>query len=132
MHDLLTLSKASNMSLRVIPASWVLPVTALSGFTVLEFVNRPTVVYREEPASGVFIDEPEQVAAHLRIVREIRQLAMKPQRSKELVTQIKDAPAPDLVPVELFPADLNCSPEVQPSPLVEGRSPEDYRETTEG
>lgn len=103
MHGLLTLSKASNIALRVIPASWVLPTTAVSGFTVLEFANRRTVVYREEPASAVFVDDPVQVAAHLEIVRQLRQIALKPQRTSELVKQIKDEPAPDLAPADLFP-----------------------------
>ena len=103
MHGLRTLSMASNLSVRVIPADWVLPVTALSGFTLLEFADRLTLLYREEPASSVFIDDPDQVAAHLEIVRQLRQIALNPSRSRELMERIKDEPAPEVVPIDLFP-----------------------------
>ena len=103
MHGLLTLSKAPNVSLRVIPSSWMLPATAVSGFTVMEFGNLSPLVYREEPTSSVFIDDQDQVAAHLEIVREIRQVALNLPRSSELVKQIKNEPRPDLALVDLFP-----------------------------
>jgi transcriptional regulator with XRE-family HTH domain len=88
MRHLLRMSKSARVSLWVIPASYPPPVTALSGFTILDFADLPSVVYQEEPASGVFLDDPGQVTAYRRIVAQFDQIVLDKRRSRELLEQI--------------------------------------------
>jgi hypothetical protein len=84
LHDL---SKRPKVSLRVIPEWRQLPPRALSGFTALDEPERPTLVYRDEPYSGVFFDDPDQVAAHLEVLKDLQQI--------DLIEEIRDEPAPE-------------------------------------
>jgi transcriptional regulator with XRE-family HTH domain len=100
MHGLLSLSTSRKMSLRVIPATRTIPAIAQSGFTVLKYADRPTVLYREEPTSGVFFDDPDQVAAHLQVVWELRRAALPKAQSFALLEQIRDEPDPEVASSE--------------------------------
>lgn len=88
MRHLLRMSKSAKVSVWVIPASCPPPVTALSGFTILDFADLPSLVYQEEPTSGVFLDEPGQVTAYRRIVAQFDQIVLDKQRSRERLEQI--------------------------------------------
>lgn len=92
MTALLKSSRAQKVFLRVIPATYAIPATAQSGFTVLKYTDRPDIVYREEPTSGVFIDDPEQVAAHLEIVGQLRLAALSTAEVVALLEEIRDEP----------------------------------------
>jgi hypothetical protein len=102
MRHLVAVSKRSSVSVRVIPAWRPLPVAALSGFAMLESDRRPTVVHREEPASGVFIDDADQVAVYRSVAGSLRQLALSESRSRELLEQIAEEPELVAQPVDLF------------------------------
>jgi hypothetical protein len=92
MTALLKLCRAQKVFLRVIPATYAIPATAQSGFTVLKYTDRPDIVYREEPISGVFIDDPDQVAAHLEIIRQLRRAALSRAEVSALLEEIRDEP----------------------------------------
>jgi hypothetical protein len=94
VHGLLHLSTVMRMSVRVIPADQVLPVTATSGFTLLEFARKRSLVYREDLTGGMFCDAAEQVEAHRAIVARLRGMALNRHRSRELLEQIATEPAP--------------------------------------
>jgi hypothetical protein len=92
MTALLTLSRMKKVFLRVIPATYAIPAAAQSGFTVLKYTDRPNIVYREEPTSGVFIDDPDQVAAHLEIIGQLRRAALSSSEVSALLEEIRDEP----------------------------------------
>ena len=100
MTALLTLSGMNKALVRVIPVACAIPAAAQSGFTVLRYANRPDIVYREEPASGVFIDDPDQVAAHLEVIGQLRRAALSRPESSALLEQIRDEPASELEPLD--------------------------------
>lgn len=103
LHGLLHLSTVMRVSVRVIPAHQMLPVAALSGFTLLDFAKKPSLVYREDPTGGGFWDSVEQVEKHRELVAQLRGLALNRHRSRELLKQIADAPAPAGRPVDQPP-----------------------------
>jgi hypothetical protein len=86
------------VSVRLIPAHQVLPVAATSGFTLLEFAKKRSLVYREDLTGGVFYDAAEQVETHRAIVAQLRGMALNPHRSRELLEQIASEPAPPTQP----------------------------------
>jgi hypothetical protein len=94
VHGLLHLSTVMRMSVRVIPAHQLLPVTASSGFTLLEFARKRSLVFREDLTGGVFCDAAEQVETHRAIVAQLRGIALNRHRSRELLEQIASEPAP--------------------------------------
>jgi hypothetical protein len=92
MRHLLGLSKSAKMSVRVIPASYPPPVTALWGFTILDYAHLPSLIYLEDPTSGVFLDDPAQVTAYRNIMTQLDQIVLDRQRSRELLEQLADEP----------------------------------------
>ncbi len=102
MRALYVLSTRSSVSLRVIPAGQPLPAPALSGFTVLDEYERPTLLYRDEPFSGVFFDDPDYVAAHLEVIKDLYRIALSVAESRALIAQIRDEPAPITPPTESY------------------------------
>lgn len=90
MRHLLKVSRSRKVSLRVVPAGCGLPVTALSGFTMLGFSDKLSLVFREDATGGVFFDDPAVAEAHRRIVERLGQLALDVAGSRALVGQIAD------------------------------------------
>ena len=105
LHGLLHLSTVMRVSVRVIPAHQVLPVTATSGFTLLEFARKRSLVYREDLTGGMFYDAAEQIETHRAIVAQLRGMALNRHRSRELLEQIASEPAPPARPVGSLGAD---------------------------
>ena len=75
---------------RVVPATCALPVSALSGFTLLGFKDKLSLVFREDPTGGVFFDDPVVVETHRRIAERLGQLALDVAGSRALIEQIAD------------------------------------------
>lgn len=88
MRRLLQLSRKRKALVRVVLAGCAIPVSGLSGFTVLGFSNKSSLVFREDPTGGVFFDDPVAVEAHRRIVERLGQLALDVVSSRVLIEQI--------------------------------------------
>ena len=88
MRALHEVSTRSDVSLRVIPAGRPLPASAMSGFTMLDEHERPTLLYRDESFSGVFFDDPDYVAAHLVVMNDLYEVALSVEDSRELIERI--------------------------------------------
>ena len=57
---------------------------------MIESVSKPTLVYRKDPAGGMFFDDPAQTAAHRRIVEQLGHIALDVDSSRELIERIID------------------------------------------
>jgi transcriptional regulator with XRE-family HTH domain len=88
LRHLRRVSGFRRVALWTVPDGRALPVRALSGFMILDFKDKPSLVFREDPTGGVFFDDPAQVAAHRRIVDHLGQIASDARRSRELIEQI--------------------------------------------
>lgn len=88
MRHLLKVSRSRKVLLRVVPATCVLPVSAASGFTVLGFADKPSLVFREDPTGGVFFDDLVVVEVHRRIHERLGQLALDVAGSRALIERI--------------------------------------------
>lgn len=113
LRHLRRLSGFRNVSLWTVPDRRALPVRALSGFTILDVKDKPSLVFREDPTGGVFFDDPAEVALHRRIVEHLGQIATDVRRSRELIEQIIG---------ECAPATSPLSPPT-PQPSTEGSGP---------
>lgn len=90
LRQLLRMSELAKVSLRVIPARYSLPVTALSGFTILEFDDKPSLLFREDPTGGVFCDDAVQVASHRRLAGHLSSIALDFHSSRALIEEIAE------------------------------------------
>jgi transcriptional regulator with XRE-family HTH domain len=102
MHKLLTVSSRRKVTLRVIPQTWAIPIAALSGFTILEYKQKRTLLYREDPTGAVFVDDPNHVAVYGKILDQLRRAALTGPGSRFLIEQIRDEPAPVPEPEDPF------------------------------
>ena len=94
LRHLRRLSGFRNVSLWTVPDGRGLPVRALSGFTILDFKDKPSLVFREDPTGGVFFDDPVEVTLHRRIVEHLGQIASDVRDSRELIEEIVGECAP--------------------------------------
>jgi transcriptional regulator with XRE-family HTH domain len=88
LRHLRRLSGFRRVSLWTVPDGWALPVHALSGFMILDFKDKPSLVFRADPTSGVFFDDPAEVTAHRRIVEHLGPVASDVRGSRTLIEQI--------------------------------------------
>ncbi|HEY8374659.1 MAG TPA: helix-turn-helix transcriptional regulator [Pseudonocardiaceae bacterium] len=86
LRHVLQMSERDNITVRIVPfsAGWH---TGLAGMFVLYvFEDMPSTVHLEHHRSGVFLDDDGDVAAYQEVADTIRQLAMSPEESAELIT----------------------------------------------
>jgi transcriptional regulator with XRE-family HTH domain len=91
LRHLRRVSGFRTVSLWTVPDGRALPVRALSGFMILDFKDKPSLVFREDPTGGVFFDDPAEVTLHRRIVEHLGQIASDVRDSRKLIEQIIDA-----------------------------------------
>jgi hypothetical protein len=106
LRHLLHLFDSMQVRLWIIPAGCVLPSGAQSGFTILDFEDKPSVVFRADPTSGVFFDGAADVAVHREIVRQLRGVALPRQAAGALIERIADEHALIVDPAFESAADL--------------------------
>jgi hypothetical protein len=88
LHHLLRMSTRSSVSIRVIPIGQALHVGRYGPFTLLEFATHPTVMYREEPTTGMFLDNDREVRAYKSVTHQLSKSAFNESDSRDLISSI--------------------------------------------
>lgn len=87
LRHIMKMSELPNITIQVIPFS-VGAHTGLDGsFYLLEFVRARTIVHLEQRRSGAFLDAPEDVTPFLHARTTLRQTAMSPAESCDLIAE---------------------------------------------
>ncbi|HEY2701446.1 MAG TPA: helix-turn-helix transcriptional regulator [Pseudonocardiaceae bacterium] len=100
LRHLRRVSGLRTVSLWTVPDGRALPVRALSGFMILDFKDKPSLVFREDPTGGVFFDDPGEVTLHRRIVEHLGQIASDVRDSRKLIEHIIDECDPGSDPIK--------------------------------
>jgi transcriptional regulator with XRE-family HTH domain len=88
VRHLAELTERSTVSTRVIPADVVGHAGLLGQFVILEFATDPTVVFVEDRATGLFLDEPDRVANYRLTVEKLADVALDERGSLRLMASI--------------------------------------------
>jgi hypothetical protein len=87
-RHLLLISIRYSLCVRVIPIRHNYPVSTGGPFSLMEFHQYDSIVYREEPAAGLFADNPHDVAAHRTVLQSLDTIALDRYRSRDLIEAI--------------------------------------------
>lgn len=90
VHHIADEARRPNVSVLVLPASEVVHPGLLGGFILLEFADEPTVVHIEGRRSGMFPENPEEVAEYKLAAETQAALALDEQDSHELLRTIAE------------------------------------------
>jgi len=88
LHHLLRLSVRETVSIRIVPIGRAIRVGGFGPFTLLEFEDKPSVAYREEPAGGVFVDNHVEAATHQALIRRLAAAALGERESRDLIIHV--------------------------------------------
>ncbi len=88
LSRLVRIATRPSVSLRVVPAGRAVLVAGYGPFTLLEYAGHRPVVYREEPAVGVFVDTDHEVRAYRAVLDHLNEVALTPEDSHDLIVQI--------------------------------------------
>ncbi|WP_431891570.1 helix-turn-helix domain-containing protein [Micromonospora haikouensis] len=88
LRHLIELSERPNLSLQVVPLACGGHTGLDGGFVLFDFHRHPSVVHLEHKISGVFLEEPDQVAVFRRAADALAAIALSPADSKDIVARI--------------------------------------------
>lgn len=88
LHRLLQWAVHPGVILRVVPASAGAHAGMAGGFTVLEFADLPTLVYREDDDGGVFLDTARIVKRTHLTIRRLRQMALDTMATRAMIREL--------------------------------------------
>jgi transcriptional regulator with XRE-family HTH domain len=88
LHHLLRMSVRPSLSIRVVPIGHSVHVCGGGQFTLLEFADHPSVVYREDHSAGLLVDHPNEVRTCRSVVAQLNSVALDEQQSRELIGEI--------------------------------------------
>ncbi|MFC4054345.1 helix-turn-helix domain-containing protein [Actinomadura syzygii] len=91
LQHLLTISRRDSVDLQVLPfAAGAHPAIATGGFNIFGFPEPidPDVVYLELRPNGLYLEQPDEIAAYAMLFDQLRARALGPEESRSL---IKDA-----------------------------------------
>jgi hypothetical protein len=88
VRHLIDLADRNNVSLRVIPLSVPTHPGLFGPFVLLEFPSHPTVAYSEARTTGLFRDDPDEVAVYRLTVEKLTAVALDKAGSVELLRSI--------------------------------------------
>lgn len=83
LHHLLRLSVRPNLSLRVVPVSRRPCPGRHGGFTLLEYAQYSTAVYREDEVHGVLSDDQSTIQAYRSVLGALNVVALDEQQSRD-------------------------------------------------
>ncbi|SDQ31478.1 helix-turn-helix domain-containing protein [Actinopolyspora saharensis] len=86
-------NRRPNVTVRVVPLSAGIHPGMEGPFVLLEYGQQPNLVYLEHRGNSAFLEEPEHVAATGRSLRWLRELALSPDDSSEIIARSADDPA---------------------------------------
>ncbi|WFE33269.1 helix-turn-helix transcriptional regulator [Micromonospora sp. WMMD975] len=87
LRHLIELSERPNVSLQVVPLARGGHTGLDGGFVLFDFRRRPSVVHLEHKISGVFLEEPEQVAVFRRAADALTGVSLSPADSTDVVAR---------------------------------------------
>lgn len=87
-HHLLRLSVRPQISLRMITTDLAPQHPIPGGFTLLDFPDHPSVIYRDDPTAGLFLDGARDVATYRMVTGRLSAIALNEQQSHRLLTHI--------------------------------------------
>lgn len=90
IRHLITLAGRPNVTVLVIPITVAAHAGLTGSFVVLDFVQSPTVVYLEDRATGLFLNEPAKVATYKLTVERLVDVALDANESMALLASIAD------------------------------------------
>lgn len=85
---LLMLAARPAVTVRVIPAKQALAIASGGGFSLLTVPEDLSLVHREEPAVGVLLSDPADVAVHRTTIERLTQAALPENESQDLINTI--------------------------------------------
>lgn len=88
VRSLIDVADRDNVSLRLIPMSTVVHAGLAGPLVMLEFANHPTVVHIEARTTGLFRDDPDEVAAYRLAVEKLTAAALDKAGSVDLLRSI--------------------------------------------
>ncbi|MGH3938444.1 MAG: helix-turn-helix domain-containing protein [Pseudonocardiaceae bacterium] len=95
LDHLLHRSRRPSLTLRVVPASLGAHAATAGSFTFLEFAEFPPVTYLESATSSLFLERPEETAAHRSILAALAATALGEEESRELIATLATELYPD-------------------------------------
>ncbi|WP_116051561.1 helix-turn-helix domain-containing protein [Amycolatopsis palatopharyngis] len=94
LHHLLRLSVRKNISLRVVPAAAGVHAGVAGAFKLMEFPEFSPVVYLDSQTASLFLEAPEEIAAHRLVLERLADISPDAGQSRELIARLA---------VELYP-----------------------------
>jgi transcriptional regulator with XRE-family HTH domain len=88
LHELLRLSVRPHIELRVVPAAPGAHAGMAGAFRLMGFAEVRPVVYLEGETSGLFLEEPPEVAAYRHIVAALAETALDEGQSKAFIAHL--------------------------------------------
>lgn len=88
LHELLRVSVRPYLTLRVVPARIGAHAAHAGSFTVMDFAEFKPVVYLESATSSLFLELPEEIAAHRRILASLEDKALDEGQSRYLIGKL--------------------------------------------
>jgi transcriptional regulator with XRE-family HTH domain len=88
LQHLLRKATRPYLSLRVVPAALGGHAAAAGAFRLMEFAEFRPVVYLESETTSLFLEKPEEIAAHRRILGLLAQTALGERESRELIATV--------------------------------------------
>lgn len=85
LRHVIRAASRENVKIRVIPFAAGAHTGLDGGFHLLEFVRSRSIVHLEQRRSGAFLDDPEDVAPFVQARATLRQAALDPDESLELI-----------------------------------------------
>lgn len=86
LDELVRVASRDNITIRIVPFSAGEHTGLDGGFHLLEFVSSRPVVHLEQRRCGVFLDDPDDVAPFVQARSTLRQTALGPDDSLELIS----------------------------------------------
>ncbi|MGI8309770.1 helix-turn-helix domain-containing protein [Saccharopolyspora hattusasensis] len=86
LHQIVKMAARDNIAIQVIPFSAGEHTGLDGGFHLLEFLSSSPVVHLEQRRSGAFLDDPDDVAPFVQARSTLRQTALEPDDSLELIS----------------------------------------------
>ena len=88
LRRLLETTDYPDITLRVLPLDLAAHTGLDGSFTILDFARNKPVVYLDHKISGLFLEEPDQIAFFKHQVDMLSDVALSPAKSQDLVAQI--------------------------------------------
>ncbi|HVV22125.1 MAG TPA: helix-turn-helix transcriptional regulator [Pseudonocardiaceae bacterium] len=88
VRRLAELAGRSNITVSVVPSGVAVHAGLLGQFVVLDFAAEPTVVHVADLTTGLFLDDPDKVAAYRLAARRLTEVALDAEESARLLDSI--------------------------------------------